>query len=306
MGKGAFSRTGPRARLSRLMKSATQHKSPTMRSMGLHNMGKRIWRITWQSLPAATRDFLRFVAYPNVVGRINRQRPQVEVFGASRSDKAGNQLRAQLEKVNVNAPTNLCRIMKKFGSDKGMGRHNYTTVYRQLFADMQKKPVRLFELGIGTNNPALASSMGVAGKPGASLWGWSEFFASGKIFAADIDRAILFNEGRINTLYCDQLDTNSIREMWAKPALKDPFDVVIEDGLHTFEANLSFLKGSLHKVRKGGYYVIEDIKLSERPAWREVLQHKYTAAHPDFSFCLVTLPWRFNDFDNCLLVARRG
>ena len=274
--------------------------------MEFHRLRERIRRFTWQTLPGVTRDFLRFVAYPNVVGRVSPRRPLVEVFGSARLEKAGNPLRGRLERVNVSAPTNLCRIMKKFGSDKGAGKHNYTTVYRQLFGGMKQKPVRLFELGIGTNNPALASSMGIAGKPGASLWGWSEFFPLGRIFAADIDRTILFDEGRINTFYCDQLDRSSIRELWAHPALTEPFDIIIEDGLHTFEANVSFLEGSLHKVRGGGYYVTEDIKLSDLPTWREILQHKYVVAYPDFSFCLVTLPWRFNDFDNCLLVARRG
>jgi SAM-dependent methyltransferase len=182
----------------------------------------------------------------------------------------------QLERVNVNRPTDLCRIMRRHGSDKGMGQHNYTTLYRTLFAPWRESRVRLLELGLGTNNPTLASSMGVTGRPGASLRGWAEFFPLGDIVGADIDREILFNQGRIITFYCDQRNAISIGELWANPLLGGEFDIVIEDGLHTFDANVSFFEGSLHKVRKGGYYVIEDINRNDLPRWRELIPRKYT------------------------------
>lgn len=93
--------------------------------------------------------------------------------------------------------------------------------------------------------------------------------------------------------------------MWASSPLRDEFEIVIEDGLHTFEANVSFLENSLHKVRKGGYYIIEDIKQGDLPQWRDRLRSHYSVTYSDFSFCLVRLPSKFNDFDNALLVGRR-
>jgi len=272
--------------------------------MALEALKRGIRRSTWELLPRAARNFVKF-GWASIGGRIKQRRPQVEAFGASTAAELHDQLRAQLEEVNVNLPTALCRTMTRFGSDKGAGRHNYTTVYHRLFTNLRSTQLNLFELGIGTDNPNLASSMGVDGKPGASLRGWANYFRSGQIFGADIDRAILFNEGRIQTFHCDQLSKSAIEEMWARPQLRDEFEIVIEDGLHTFEANVSFLESSVHKVRKGGYYIIEDLKQDDLPRWREHLRSRYSVTYSEFSFCLVSLPWRRNDADNILLVARR-
>jgi hypothetical protein len=273
--------------------------------MRLDMLRPGIEKMVRKILPPPARSFLKYVVFANTVARLRHRAPTIEVFVAPQSTQAGTELNAQLEKVNADAPTELCRIMRRYGSDKGLGRHNYTTVYHRLFAPWKTRKLRLLELGLGTNNPDLASSMGEAGKPGASLRGWAEFFPNGTVFGADIDREILFNEGRIKTYYCDQLNSTSIEAMWANQPLAGDFDIVIEDGLHTFAANVSFLEGSLFKVGRGGYYVIEDIAGADLPRWRELLKRQYATAHPEFSFCLVTLPWLFGAADNNLLVARR-
>ena len=43
------------------------------------------------------------------------------------------------------------------------------------------------------------------------------------------------------------------------------FDIIIEDGLHTFEANKCFFENSIHKVKRGGIYIIEDITNIDLP-----------------------------------------
>jgi hypothetical protein len=266
---------------------------------------KGIRRVTWDILPFPVRTRVKS-AVAQGVGRIIRRRPMVEAFGNPIDTSNHAQLKTELENVDVNKPTDLCRIMTTFGSDKASGRHNYTTVYSKLFARLRSQRVRLFELGLGTNNPNLVSTMGETGRPGASLRGWAEFFPAGEIAGADIDEAILFTDDRIRTFYCDQLDRMSIDRMWAHAPLSSEFDVVIEDGLHTFEANVSFIEGSLHKVRKGGYYIVEDVRADDLPRWREQLQTRYSTSYSDFSFCLVSLPWLFNTSDNILLVGRRN
>jgi hypothetical protein len=86
----------------------------------------------------------------------------------------------------------MCQVMTGHGSDKGRRAHNYTTVYSALLRGKFNQPYRVFELGLGTNNPELLSTMGVAGTPGASLRGWRELFPNATIYGADIDRTILF------------------------------------------------------------------------------------------------------------------
>jgi hypothetical protein len=209
-----------------------------------------------------------------------------------------------LRKINVLAPTEMCRVMTRHGSDKGRRWHNYTTVYSPLLSGLRNKPLRIFELGLGTNNPALVSSMGSTGRPGASLRGWREFFPRAAVSGADIDRAILFQEDGIMTFYCDQLDKESIRALWSQPGLCDGVDLLVEDGLHTFDANISFLDGSLDRVRVGGFYVIEDVGLETIGQWRRVLED-YATRFSDFEFALLMLPNPTNGQDNNMIMAHR-
>ena len=90
-----------------------------------------------------------------------------------------------IEDLDFTKPTELCKIMGKSGSDKGNinlsnTAHNYTILYDYLFSHLKDKEIRLFELGLGTNNPNLPSSMGINGVPGASLYGWKEYFPKQK------------------------------------------------------------------------------------------------------------------------------
>jgi len=200
----------------------------------------------------------------------------------------------------------MCFVMTRFGSDKGQRWHNYTTVYTALFGHLRTQPLRVFELGLGTHNPSLASSMGVTGRPGASLRGWSELFPRASVFGADIDRDILFTEGRIKTFYCDQCDRDVIRDLWAQPVLQDDgMDIIIDDGLHTFEANISFLEESLKRLRPGGVYVVEDIRRDTFERWRHRLAAVYAEEFPNHEFAFVEIPNSYNALDNALLVIRR-
>ena len=194
--------------------------------------------------------------------------------------------------------------MTGFGSDKGRGWHNYTTVYSALFGKLLDRPLRIFELGLGTDNPQLVSTMGITGRPGASLRGWRELFQKAQVFGADIDRSILFADTRIETFYCDQLDAIAIRDLWAQPALRHEMDIIIDDGLHTFEGNACFLAGSLEHLRTGGFYVVEDILRADFEKWKEQLP-AYSALFPRHDFALVALPNAFNDSDNNQLIIEK-
>jgi hypothetical protein len=194
----------------------------------------------------------------------------------------------------------LCRIMTQYGSDKGDGWHNYTLLYDFLFRRRRFEVRKVFEVGLGTNNVDVPSNRGPDGSPGASLRGWRDYFPEAEIFGADIDRRVLFSEPRISTFYVDQLDPAAIAAMWNEIGQTD-FDIIVDDGLHTFEANSCFLLHSFHRLRNFGYYVIEDIVMS-----RENLQKFH-----DFFFnlplhgVLLRLPNAHNGLDNCLAIFRR-
>ncbi len=94
----------------------------------------------------------------------------------------------QLETVNVTAPTQMCRVMSGYGSDKGNGWHNFTTVYNRLFANRRNDRLRIFELGLGTNNPNLVIWRQVinASKAGRVASRLCQLFPSrGRLYGAD-------------------------------------------------------------------------------------------------------------------------
>jgi hypothetical protein len=259
------------------------------------------------SLPSGVFRTVRLASYcfgffrRAISSKLVQRPPEVHGFGPGGYSCLAEQLRA----VNTLAPTRACYVMAKHHSDKASRWHNYTTIYSPLFDGRRQQPLRIFELGLGTNNPELPSSMGVPGRPGASLRGWRELFPHAHVYGADIDTAILFEEDRIKTFYCDQLDEVSIRTLWSQPDLQAGMDVIIEDGLHTFEANVSFLEGSLEHLRKGGIYVIEDIATKMVDQWCDHIKTIYSTKYTGYDFALVILPNRLNRSDNNLLVIRK-
>jgi 23S rRNA U2552 (ribose-2'-O)-methylase RlmE/FtsJ len=102
--------------------------------------------------------------------------------------------------------------------------------------------------------------MGINYKPGSSLRVWKDYFKNAEIYGADLDKTILFNnEDKIHTFYVDQLDSGSIKKMWDNIG-KTNFDIIIDDGLHTYDANLNFFLNSFDKLKKNGIYIIEDVQ----------------------------------------------
>ena len=95
------------------------------------------------------------------------------------------------------------------------------------------------------------------GRPGASLRAWHDFLPEAKIIGADIDPEILFSEGRIRCQHVDQLDLDSLARFAS--SLPHQADVIIDDGLHSVQANLHTIQALLPSCRQGGWFFIEDI-----------------------------------------------
>jgi cephalosporin hydroxylase len=122
------------------------------------------------------------------------------------------------------------------------------------------------------------------GVPSASLRSWKEYFTNANIFAADIDENILIDEERISTFHCDQLNVESIKKMWSK--LNDiEFEIIILDGMHSFEANMLFFKYSIRKLKANGYLIIEDIHCTEVEQYKNIIEGlEFSYPNLGFSF----------------------
>lgn len=162
----------------------------------------------------------------------------------------------------------IAALCDRYGSDKGTLKlaghpwpwppHTFADYYHMLFGHCRESIRHVFECGLGTNNPAILSSMGVGGRPGASLRVWRDYFPHAVVVGADIDATVLFQEERIRTFYLDQTDPASIAMLWQAAGIGE-FDLMIDDGLHTFEAGLCLFENSIAQLAPHGIYVIEDV-----------------------------------------------
>jgi hypothetical protein len=166
----------------------------------------------------------------------------------------------------------LSQLCDRYGSDKGeidskgqpypWPSHTYADFYERLFGHCRAHIHHVFECGLGTNNPDFQSSMGVLGKPGASLRVWRDYFPDAQVVGADIDRGVLFEESRIRTFYVDQTQPSAIAALWQQVGNQE-FDLMVDDGLHTFEAGVCLFENSVARLAPHGIYVIEDVSLPD-------------------------------------------
>ena len=164
------------------------------------------------------------------------------------------------------AATQLEVLFNKYGSDKSTS-HNYHHLYGVVLSD-PKSVLSLLEIGLGTTNLDVVSNMGVAGNTGASLRAFREFLPHARIFGADVDKRILFEEQNIKTFYVDQTKVESFDALAA--AIDCKLDVIIDDGLHSPNANIATLTFALRNLTKGGWFIVEDIRADALPVWRVV------------------------------------
>lgn len=209
-----------------------------------------------------------------------------------------------------NLGSQFSRLCDIYGSDKGSlnqdghsypwPAHTYADFYSRLFDHCKFHIKNVFECGLGTNNLNLPSNMGLKGKPGASLRVWEKYFPDAEIVGADIDRDILFNEGRISTYYVDQTDPQSISDLWLNVGDKS-FDLIVDDGLHTFDAGRIFFENSIHKLSLSGIYIVEDV------GPKELLNFKNYFADKKYQvdYILMRRPGISLFGDNNLIVIRK-
>ena len=151
--------------------------------------------------------------------------------------------------------------LRRHGSDKSTT-HNYHLLYGLLLSSFNR-PVKLLEIGLGSNDVGIPSNMGAYGHPGASIRAFRDVCPGSSLFGADIDQTILV-EG-IKTFVVDQTVASSFSAITKGAGVG--FDLIIDDGLHSPDANLNTLWFALNHLSSEGYFVIEDIPDAALPIW---------------------------------------
>lgn len=145
--------------------------------------------------------------------------------------------------------TPLCEIAARRGTDKLAG--GYTAFYHALLRFGRQAARKVLEVGIGF--PEIMPHM-PGYKAGASLRMWGEYFPHAEIWGIDTNpnAAAEARGGKIHTIVLDSRTANV--EEWAG---RD-FDLIVDDGNHSGEAQLATLGNLYRLLAPGGIYIIED------------------------------------------------
>ena len=203
----------------------------------------------------------------------------------------------------LNGKTNqdLKILMDNYGSDKGgkNNEHNFAQYYSQIFHNQKDKIENFLEIGLGTNDINMPSNMGKDGKPLASLRAWRDYFKNANIYGADIDRNILNDENRIKTFYVDQTNPASIKDLFNQIGNKR-FDIILEDGLHEFNANICFFENAINFLKTDGVYIIEDVYYKDQEKFIRYFEKT------SYNFSIVDIFHKKNIANNCLVVIKKN
>lgn len=190
-----------------------------------------------------------------------------------------------------NMSSELSTLCDFYGSDKGelasdqnpyeWLSHTYTDFYEMIFGQFRERVKNVLECGIGTNNPNLPSSMGVNGKPGASLRVWRDYFPNANVVGIDIDSDILFSEERIVTFQVDQTSPSSIRNFLSDIGDRN-FDIILDDGLHEYYAGICLFENTIDQLSVDGVYIIEDITESDLLKYVDYFSEHYESYYTRF------------------------
>lgn len=135
----------------------------------------------------------------------------------------------------------LTEIFNKHNSDKSM-KHMYHLVYEQHFDKIRHDELNILEVGIFK---------------GESIKAWLEYFPNSTIYGVDIFERVraenieVLNHPRVKWAKCDSTISNVSKWDDVK------FDIIIDDGLHTPDANAKTFNSFKHQLR--GMYFIEDV-----------------------------------------------
>lgn len=130
-----------------------------------------------------------------------------------------------------------------FGTDKASSTHDYLRFYERYFQPIRSRPITLLEVGV---------------LDGASLAVWEAYFPAASIIGADINPATQrFARSRVAI---EILDQSNLEQLVRLGRTRGPFDIVIEDGSHLWEHQITTLRTLFSFVQPGGIYIVEDLQ----------------------------------------------
>ena len=144
--------------------------------------------------------------------------------------------------------------------------HNYGGTYEKIFQKNRKNIKKIIEIG---------------SLEGGSTAAFHFYFLNAKIHCLDIsfDRNKIVSR-RITKHYVDQSDEEQLKSFINNKLIKNDLDIVIDDGSHKANDILITFKNLFPKIKKNGWYVIEDLSKSWNKDVLKFLKNKKNTILP--------------------------
>ena len=106
---------------------------------------------------------------------------------------------------------------------------------------------------------------------GGSIKLWRNFFVNSTVYGLDVDYCDAVDQcDRIVHMVCDAYSFDTVNQFQ-----RESFDIVIDDGPHTFDSMVFFILYYLDIVKPGGIMVLEDIiDISWTQMLVDIIKHK--------------------------------
>jgi len=141
----------------------------------------------------------------------------------------------------------LVSLFDTYGCDKGNIKHRYDRVYVQALEQYKNSNFNMLEIGIFKGNSTEAF---VEYCPNINVVGVDVFTR------VDVKDIPILNNYNVHPIKCDSL-VGPTEEF--KNLASDGFDIIIDDGLHTHEAQWKTFENFIQFLKEGGSYFIEDV-----------------------------------------------
>ena len=151
---------------------------------------------------------------------------------------------------NVTYTNDLDRLAVKYGTDKSSKGHNFTAIYEKYFSALRNEKINLLEIGIDQC---------------CSAFLWDEYFPNAHLYFIDgvyqhVNKGNSLLSERAKCFVCDQGKRDQLADFINKTGVE--FDIIIDDGGHVSQLQITSFEMLFPHVKKGGMYIIEDLNYS--------------------------------------------
>lgn len=156
------------------------------------------------------------------------------------------------KKINIDDQSinnkSLDRLFKFYSTDKSSRWHDFSRFYEKHFDEFKKKKINILEIGSARGGSAAA---------------FAKYFTKSNIYCLDLNiKKFVYFSKRIKVFGLDVSNEKSVKNFLKKKNFNNIFDIIIDDGSHKTSEILLTLKNFFNLLKPGGYFVIEDYKLS--------------------------------------------